>query len=158
MSTITTNPTVANGEPCIRDTGIAVKQIKTLLTHNSDAQIIESYPSLTKEDIAVVRYGDINKIVQVEPTVYTAEDMKKAYEVLPSIPSSEWIKEYDQGNIIHPEPIQIVKNVEEFSDGQNLPKETEKVKEEETVPKADVLLALGVEETTTPENQTKEAK
>ncbi len=143
---ITTNPTVANGEPCIRDTGITVKQIKNLLVHNSDAQIIESYPALTKEDIAVVRFGNITKITQVEPVFYTAEDMKKAYGVLPSIPSSEWLKEYDLGNIVHPQPIQVVKKVEEFKDGQNLPKENNLQEEGKSVPKADVILALGVEE------------
>jgi uncharacterized protein (DUF433 family) len=46
---------INNGEPCIRDTQFAVRQLRTLLKNTKVEDILASYPYLTKEDIEYVR-------------------------------------------------------------------------------------------------------
>ncbi len=53
---IITHPDICNGKAVIKGTRITVQTIAELvLTGESNAQIIESYPRLTTEDIAVCK-------------------------------------------------------------------------------------------------------
>lgn len=104
MTQITTNPSVANGDPCIRDTKFTVKQLLKLLIHNSDADILAAYPFLTLQDITYVRSLN-GKIPQpVAEVMYSVEDMRVAYFTPPSVSFEEWISSYNIGHVILPEP------------------------------------------------------
>lgn len=128
METITTNPHVANGEPCIRDTGFTVKQLQKLLVTNTDGEILQAYPYLNIMDIQAVRElkGEAPKVA---PAIYyRGKDMRIAYETPMHIPFEEWIAAYDKGVVLYPEPknIEIVplEEPKENPNEQNLPKET----------------------------------
>jgi uncharacterized protein (DUF433 family) len=59
MSQIISNPEILGGKPIVAGTRLSVEHILGLLAHGmSDAEIIESYPALTKDDIReVLRYA-----------------------------------------------------------------------------------------------------
>jgi uncharacterized protein (DUF433 family) len=59
MSQIISNPEILGGKPIVAGTRLSVEHILGLLLHGmSDAEIIESYPALTKDDIReVLRYA-----------------------------------------------------------------------------------------------------
>jgi uncharacterized protein (DUF433 family) len=130
---ITTNPHVANGLPCIRDTGITVKQIQKMLPYAKDMEILQSYPMLNLLDLKEVR--DLNgKEPEVAATImYSVEAMRAAYEMTPHCPFEEWITAFDKGYILHPpfndetrpESQEPIINPAE----QNLPEETKKTPE-----------------------------
>ena len=63
---ITVDPKVLVGKPVIRDTRLAVEFIIDLLASGwSEAQILDNYPGITREDIlACLRYA--NELVKSE--------------------------------------------------------------------------------------------
>lgn len=122
---ITSNPAVANGEPCIRDTKFTVKQLQKLLPYNSDTDIIEAYPFLTFQDITFVRSLN-GKIPEPKGEVlYNISDMKIAYETAKSVPFEEWITSYNSGVVVEPPPYvePVVETITPPDDpnSQNLP-------------------------------------
>jgi uncharacterized protein (DUF433 family) len=59
MSQIISNPEILGSKPIVAGTRLSVEHILGLLSHGmSNAEIIESYPVLTKDDIReVLRYA-----------------------------------------------------------------------------------------------------
>ena len=59
MSRIISNPEILGGKPVVAGTRISAEHILGLLSHEmSEAEIIESYPALTRDDIQeVLRYA-----------------------------------------------------------------------------------------------------
>ena len=56
MKYITQNPSIRNGKPCLRDTGIAVSDIKTFLASKMTiTDILEEFSELTKEDVLAAK-------------------------------------------------------------------------------------------------------
>jgi uncharacterized protein (DUF433 family) len=68
---ITVDPKVLVGKPVIRDTRLAVEFIIDLLASGwSEAQILDNYPGVTREDIlACLRYA--NELVKSERVYQT---------------------------------------------------------------------------------------
>jgi uncharacterized protein (DUF433 family) len=59
MSQIISNPEIIGGKPIVAGTRLSIEHILGLFSHGmSDAEINESYPALTKDDIReVLRYA-----------------------------------------------------------------------------------------------------
>ena len=53
---ITQNPNVRGGKPCLRDTGIAISDIKIFLaSQTTEIDILEEFSELTKENIKAAK-------------------------------------------------------------------------------------------------------
>ena len=59
LDRISVNPKVCFGKPCIKGTRIWVSLVLDKLAHGvTDAELLESYPKLTHEDVlAAIAYG-----------------------------------------------------------------------------------------------------
>ncbi len=123
MEIITINPVVANGEPCIRDTGFTVKQLQKLLATCNDAEIMESYPYLTIADIWEVRKLNGDKPNVAQPIYFDADTVKAAYLAMPVYPFEVWLKAYQTGEVLPPlqDDIKHDDVIDDDPNEQNLP-------------------------------------
>lgn len=75
LERITTDPKVMHGKPCIKGTRIPVYLILNLLAGGMpEAEILENYPDLVKEDIqACIKYASL--LAEQEVGILEAPDL-----------------------------------------------------------------------------------